>query len=384
MDPIKAGELLEKYLEGTATPEEIILVDRWYESLTDPADAQESGDQQAIGEQLRSQILTAMREEEGTARPPHLLRRILLAGAVAALFAGAIVTVWYWRKQAATTKIDAMATARQIGPGADKAILTLSGGKQIILDKTANGHLAQQGGTEIYQPGKGQLAYREKDNGSATISQNTLTTQRGAQYQLTLPDGSRAWLNASSSISYPTSFRGTRTVTVTGEVYFEIAQDKNSPFHVQAGKADILVLGTHFNVNAYDDETDTRTALLQGSVKVKSGSQEQILAPGQQAMLDHATARLSVEPVDTMQAVAWKNGFFAFKDAHIQTVMRQIARWYDITVEYKGTFSGDDFNGKAPRGAALSSVLEMLQLTGAVRFSVEGKTVTVTPGDAHE
>ncbi len=283
------------------------------------------------------------------------------------------------------------------GPGGNIAVLTLSDGSSITLDSAQNGVLAQQGNTKISKLSNGQLAYslsgdspfkeqRGKGRGEAY---NTLTTPRGGQYKLTLPDGSNVWLNAASSIRYPTAFSGKeRSVSITGEAYFEIAKDPSMPFKVLLpgsrqgeGRGEdraIQVLGTHFNVNAYADENILKATLLEGSIRLLSNNTGSQLEPGQQGQLNNSGRIAVVQNADIEEAVAWKNGRFNFNNADIQTVMRQIARWYDVEVVFEGKLPTEKFEGEIPRSSNISEVFKILELSN-VHFKVENKKVTVMP-----
>ena len=269
-------------------------------------------------------------------------------------------------------------------PGGDKAMLTLADGSEIMLDSAGNGILAQQGNTKIIKQQDGQLIYNPTGAGTNEIAYNTLATPRGGQYKLTLPDGSKVWLNAASSLKYPAAFTGNdRKVEITGEAYFEIAPlspkgGQKIPFIVQVNEMEVVVLGTHFNINSYDDEDVIRTTLLEGSVKINTKEGNNILKPGQQAQLQKTGRIKLVNDADLEETMAWKDGNFQFENSDINAVMRQIARWYDVNVEYKGTVS-KHFIGTVSRNVNLSQVLTMLQQTGEVKFLIEGKKVVVMP-----
>jgi transmembrane sensor len=279
-------------------------------------------------------------------------------------------------------------------PGGDKAVLILSDGKQILLDSSADGQLAEQQGSLVVKSEDGRIDYHHQQRIGTTenIAFNTLRTPRGGQFKLTLADGTKVWLNAASSITYPTSFNGKeRSVTITGEAYFEVAKMKakqgrgNMPFKVkvagltgEGSNLEIAVLGTHFNINAYPDEPMARTTLLEGSVKLKKGNDQFLLHPGQQAQLeDNGQFRIS-DAINTDEVLAWKNGFFYFDHANLRTVMRQIARWYDVSVEYRSGVADMKFGGEIPRSANLGEVLKIMEVL-KIRFIVEGKKIIVIP-----
>ncbi len=277
-------------------------------------------------------------------------------------------------------KTDAQANQiKDIGPGTEKAILTLADGTKISLDSAANGLLTQQGNTTVIKQANGKLRYNKSNEGSKEIGYNVLIVPRGGQYQVELADGSKVWLNANSSLRYPTAFTGSeRKVEITGEAYFEVAKDASKPFKVKLNKMEIEVLGTHFNVNAYEDEPAIRATLLEGRIKIKQDNAVNFLKPGQQARLDKNGKMELKEDADLEEAVAWKEGKFQFEEASVDVVMRQIARWYDVDVEYKGIVS-EHFGGTISRNVNLSKVLSMLELTGGVKFDVDGKKIIVQP-----
>ena len=282
------------------------------------------------------------------------------------------------REEASIVSSKSKTLSTDIAPGRNNAILTLDNGKTIVLDSAANGTLAQQGNTNV-QKINGQIAYNKTGNRNATPVYNTITTANGNQYQLILSDGSRVWLNAASSIRFPTSFSGNeRKVEITGEAYFEVAKNAAKPFKVdfknKAGEKDeIEVLGTHFNVNTYTDESEMKTTLLEGSVKITAANKIQMLAPGQQARLTINGIELK-RNVDLDQVMAWKNGYFLFDNTDIYTLMRQISRWYDIDVKYEGKITEEGFSGKISRKVPLSEFIKVLELND-VQVRTEGRKI---------
>jgi transmembrane sensor len=270
--------------------------------------------------------------------------------------------------------------AHDMPPGRNNAVLTLADGHSITLDSAANGGLALQGSTKVIKL-NGQIAYRNTGGAQSddAILFNTISTARGNQYQLVLSDGTKVWLNAASSLRFPTSFKGKeRRVEVTGEAYFEIAKNPAMPFKVQAGSGEIDVLGTHFNVNAYADEPSVKTTLLEGAVAVKKATALQMLVPGQQAEFSPQGGIALAENVDVTRETAWKDGFFWFNNTDIHTLMRQVSRWYNVDVEFKGNISDDGFTGKIPRSIPLSKLLNILEQF-ELHFQIEGKKIIVTP-----
>lgn len=260
-----------------------------------------------------------------------------------------------------------------VPPGNNKAVLTLGDGSTVTLDSGANKVIGQG-----IQQHNGQLQYNTP-GATTAVSYNTLTTPRGGQFQIVLPDGTKVWLNAASSIRYPTAFTGPeRKVDVTGEAYFEVAANAGIPFRVGVNqRAEIEVLGTHFNINAYPEEANINTTLLEGKVKVMAGKQPgTLLLPGEQASLNAAGNMRILKDIDTDQIIAWKDGWFQFHLSTLPEVMRQVSRWYDVEVSYQGTISDKAFEGRIQRDLTLTQMLKILE-KNQVRFQVNGKKIIV-------
>jgi len=267
-----------------------------------------------------------------------------------------------------------------VAPGGHKAFLKLANGSTIILDNAKNGNLLQQGNTSIIKLADGELAYNNRDKpDTKQLIFNTITTPRGGQYQLTLPDGSKIWLNSATTLRFPIAFVGNkREVELTGEAYFEIAKNKAMPFIVTMNKTKIEVLGTHFNLNSYTDETKMQATLLEGQIKLTNANQSTLLIPGQQAQVDKEGKISLHKEVNLDEVMAWKNGYFSFVKADIKFVMRQISRWYDVDIAYEGAISKREFEGEMQRNLNLSQVLILLE-KNKVHFKLEGKKLTVLP-----
>lgn len=274
---------------------------------------------------------------------------------------------------------------QDVAPGSNKAVLTLGNGRKVILNDVRVGTLAKQAGITISKATDGRLVYHVSaavgsDRAEMKMEYNTVATPRGGQYQVNLPDGTMVWLNSASSLKFPTEFKfqDKRKVELTGEAYFEVAHDKSQPFIVKTNKQEVEVLGTHFNINSYDDEPDTKTTLLEGSILVSRlssvGKEKVILKPGQQAIL---SKNIRVVNADPGGAIAWKNGFFHFKDADLYVVLRQLSRWYDVEVVYQVERTSDEFVGDIPRTVTLATALKILNL-GGVHYKVDGKKIIVT------
>jgi ferric-dicitrate binding protein FerR (iron transport regulator) len=268
-------------------------------------------------------------------------------------------------------------TVVDVAPGGDKAILTLADGTKIALDTASNGSLAHQGGIKVIKLG-GLLSY-DAEGGSTEVLYNTITTPRGGQYQLELADGSKVWLNAASSLRYPTAFVGKeRTVELTGEGYFEIAHHAAKPFRVKVKEMEVTVLGTHFNINSYEDEPQAKTTLLEGRVQVKKTDKYIYLNPGQQAAISEGSPSIRViNDVDVEEVVAWKNGLIQFSGADLGKVMRNISRWYNVETGYTNEQAAH-LSGKVSRNLNLSQVIKVLEESG-IEIRTEGKKIIATP-----
>lgn len=268
---------------------------------------------------------------------------------------------------------------QDIRPGSNKAILKLADGSEIILNDALNGVLTRQGQSKVLKSKGGFIEYNElNEQGEKTIYVNTLSTPRGGQYRLMLPDKSLVWLNAQSSITFPSAFIGKqRKVSVTGEVYFEVSKDKTKPFIVETGNANVEVLGTHFNVNVYPNEENAAVTLLEGSIKLSHNYSSKILVPGQQGIFHKNTSNILLKNVETDNVVDWKNGLFIFEDASVLEVMRQVERWYDVDVKYIGNTPDIRFNGVVSRTNNVSKLLKLLQAAGNIEFNINNKTIEV-------
>ena len=367
IDNNEAKLLLEKYKAGRCTPREKALLESWYIHWGSGKEVHLSGEQLDIALDEIWKALPIHKE----VRRMHPVRWAAAASVLLLLSIGAY---YIFHKQAIRPLAQMQA---DIAPGSNKAILTLSGGQQIILTGAQNGQLSVQGNTIITKTADGAVAYSPGNAGNPEILYNTMSTPRGGQYHLTLSDGSNVWLNAASSIKYPVNFTGPdRPVQVTGEAYFEVAQNAAKPFRVTSTGQTITVLGTRFNVNTYTDEPAVKTTLLEGSVRVEAGSGNVILKPGQQTIL--SPNGLSVAPADIEDATAWKNGLFRFSDESLESIMRKVSRWYDVDIEYTDEdVKGLPLTGVITHFSNVSKVLRMLELTKQVHFQIQGKKIIV-------
>lgn len=409
MDNQRRTYLFYRHFDGTATPEEKLelaellqgiehekiirqLMDEAWDSFTSHHEIfSEERSRQMLESILAPRSETIVETDEATFQdnePVYLWRRISIA--VSVLFALGIGLYYY--KQSVEKQVEKpLATVginNDIQPGGNKALLTLSDGKTIELDHVSQGVLTQQGDVSIVKTGEGHLAYQVgKDRKYASAGYNVLKTPRGGQYHLVLPDGSKVWLNAASSIRYPTAFDSrARRVEINGEAYFEISKltdrtvpvARRVPFIVKVNDVEVEVLGTHFNINAYGDAGSVKTTLLEGSVRVRKGNRKSLLKPGQQANVPGQSATIQVKDVDVRQSVAWKEGYFRFEKAGLAEIMKELTKWYDVEVRYDGKLPDRKFSGEIPRSATLSEVLEILEIS-KVHLDIAGKEVLVKP-----
>lgn len=371
--------IFRKYLDGTATSEEKQFVEAWYESFEkEPGildDYPEIG-QQMLEARMEQELRIHIETDRPRSAPKGITRSVTLGRvAAAAVLIISLAGSWYYfthtglREPAQT----GVAAGQDLAPGGNRAVLTLSNGTQIVLDSVSTGMLARQGNTVIHKVEDGLVSYTGEGPRDGQDF-NTITAPAGGKYSVVLPDGSRVWLNAESSITFPTAFsQEERSVKISGEVYFEIAKDARRPFNVQVGALQkVRVLGTHFNINAYRDESNITTTLLEGSVEVlASGNARPVmLKPGEQAALS-GSGKINVRgDINTEEIVAWKNGMFQFEKADIETVMRQVARWYNVDVIYEGSLLSKTFSGKIDRRVNASEALDILSFTG-LNFRIE-------------
>lgn len=394
-------QLLEKFSRGEASPADtdqllnLLQQQGEDEKMVAFIEQQLLSDQPANAEELAywkeklqdgAARITGM-PGENSARPVHRMQFLRKWGwaAAAVIVAVGIGAYLYTNDQTKPVEPAVVAQHSHIAPGRSGAVLTLADGSQVVLDSLGNGMVATQNGARVILKG-GELSYAPAGTATGEITFNTMTTPKGRQFQLTLPDGTRVWLNAASSLRYPTAFTGNeRLVAVTGEAYFEVARNNKQPFKVNVNeKATVEVLGTHFNVNAYDNEAAIQTTLLNGSVRVANSNATQnavTLKPGQQARLSNQAKANSIKVVDDIdinKVMSWKNGLFNFEGANLGEVMRQIERWYDIEVVYEKGIPNVEFEGKMTKDVPLKDLLTMLDRSD-VHFRIENRTLIVLP-----
>ena len=366
------NELADKWLKGTLTPQEKELLDKWYD-----LDSQEPI--QWTGKDDSEDILSErlLRNIQKRKQLGYLLKRKWQMAAAAVLLITLSITTYIYFNRAGIAPRQKRVSAA-IKPGGNKAFLIFANGKRISLTDALKGKVAKQAGVLVIKAADGQVVYHVTEADSSIISYNTIETPKGGQYRVELADGTIVWLNAASSLTFPNHFTGAnRMVKLTGEAYFEVAKDKAHPFLVKSRLQTIQVLGTHFNVNAYNDEAVVKSTLLEGSVKITAdvSGKTVFLKPGEQSRL--SAAKLFVGEANTTEAIAWKNGYFRFDDEKIESIMRKISRWYDVDVVYQGDVTQEGFVGAITSFSNINDVLDIMQRSKAVHFKIEGRRIIV-------
>lgn len=364
------------YVKGTINHSELIELENWkgssnrnlllFNELIDEANREKaiSTMQHFDTEAALARVTEIIGQKIPSKQPAKLYWYRIVASVAAVLII--VPAVIFLNKKEPERKEQIVQTIQDVAPGRSVATLTLADGTVVALDNQKNGLLTNQGGISIYKESDGRIAYSDasmQENG--TIGSNTVSTPKGGQYQVRLPDGSDVWLNAASSITYSNNLKndGVRRVHLNGEAYFQVAHDARRPFIVQTGKQEVKVLGTHFNINSYSDEQATVTTLIEGSVKVHAligKLLDKVIKPGEKSMLLHDN--LLIREADIETELGWKEGLFVFKDADVPTVMRQISRWYNIEIEYNGAIPKELITGGISRSSNLSTVLKMLEM----------------------
>lgn len=397
MAPEQFSLLLEKFLAEELNPDELasflisakdaanhkMLYDAVGEKLTGKVytGLSDKTDMDKMFQQMLAKVEKHSGEDAAIVEMPvrkrfFILSRIAAASAILIILLGNLYFLLPGKKelQIANTTVE-QRFKNDVNPGHQGAILTLSNGQQVILDSTNNGAIANQGNANIAKENN-QLIY-SKESITSEVVYNTMTTPRGRQYSLVLSDGTKVWLNAASSITYPTVFmNGERKVSIKGEAYFEVAHNATMPFVVENGSTSVRVLGTHFNVNSYEDENSINITLLEGSVNVLNNSVNRIIKPAEQAQVMQNGNIQVTNKIDLEEVMAWKNERFVFESAPIKAIMRQVARWYNVDVVYKSDIPYF-FVADMSRNLPVSELLKLLELTGGVHFKIEGNTITV-------
>ena len=382
-------ELMEQFISGEITPEgktmllEMLDNPRYSEELNsilrDNFDSVEipsvsSEVTEKFIEELKGKMNSSSKTEKTAVIKLFNWKKIAVAASI--LIAVGIGTFVALQKGDEAPVVVVSKQVNDKAPGKTGAILTLADGSIIVLDSLGNGLVANQNNTTVSKK-NGALVYKSGNN--SELVYNTMTTPRARQYNLELSDGTKVWLNASSSLTFPTSFASNeRKVILTGEAYFEVAKDKKRPFRVSVNEMQVNVLGTHFNINAYDDEATINTTLLEGSVLLSEKSQKVLLKPGQQAQKQKKGTIVVNNKVNIDEVMGWKNGVFYFENAGIQTVLREISRWYDVDVVFEKGIPVRTFEGEIQRNLKLSQVLKILE-KNKVHFKIDGNVLRVQP-----
>ncbi|MDH7459958.1 FecR domain-containing protein [Chitinophagaceae bacterium 26-R-25] len=378
------SRLFRKYIDGTASADEtelfleMVAKDESQEELATLVDMEMlSPDQPYSLDQKEKQTIleniysSGRIQRNATGKKRGMWPRI----AVAASIIFCVSVGGYFIFHNAGSSVNNGNVKADIEHGSNGATLILADGRKVVLDDSKIGEIGPQNGTNLHKAGDSLLVYQNGEGAaSATVYYNTLETSPGKQYSVVLPDGSKVWLNAASSLKYPTSFTGTeRRVELTGEAYFEVAHNTAKPFRVQTDDQVVEVLGTHFDIKAYRDETATWTTLLQGAVKVEnSRHQSAVLVPGQQAVNGNAAALQIVSKIDESAVLDWKNGEFVFTGQSLESILREVSRWYNVEVEYKDeSLRREHFVGSVSKWSNASDVLDALALTGTVKFTIK-------------
>ncbi len=378
-------ELASKISEGTATDAEIALYNTFFNSFQNKDgvwDEQLMGNREAIERELAERINSKIEHSPHQGKVRRLYYTVASSAAILCLIA---FSIFYFStpipkesKLLVRTPATLNSPAGDINPGGKRALLTLADGTMIDLDSVPTGAVVRRSDLVISKQEDGQLLYEViSDNTERTNSEltyNTLSTPRGGQYQIVLPDGSKVWLNAMSSLKFPIAFhRNERKVQLTGEGYFEVTKNREAPFIVSLNQCDVEVLGTCFNIDAYSTDEST-TTLLTGSVKVSLENQERFIKPGQKALVNKTIA---IEKADTELAIAWKNGFMSFENEDIRSIMEKVSRWYDVEVVYAGKIPDRKFTGEISNHAKLSELLMILELSD-IHFRIENRKVIIS------
>ncbi len=387
MNPEQYIVLYEKYQAGLCTPEEERLLLGYTDNfkMHDDQELRVTGHDKA----LRNDIYTQIHQTISRPKPKTLKLKWWMAAASLALVTAA--GLLFIKQRPESSMAYNHSKNRDIKPGTNAAILTLGDGSTVILDEKANGVLATSEKISIKKVKNGLLSYFSGSSNSdpAVNSKNTISTPRGGQYAVTLPDGTNVWINSESSLTYPVAFNGAeRIVSLKGEAYFEVAKvttkgkgitnkGHRMPFIVRANGVNVNVLGTHFNVSAYQEDVSTKTTLLEGSVRLETQNSAALLVPGEQGITHLAGNRIETKQVNTIQAVAWKNGYFMFRDDNIHDIMKQISRWYNVEVEYRGNMANKNFGGIYSKNKDINELLKGLELTGLIHFKIEGRRIIV-------
>lgn len=372
--------LIEKFEQGRASEEDMQELDVWFrshEANTDLTDRLTPEQQELAKSNLLKRISNRIDSElpKQTALPQRKTVSSLWIKMAAACVLLVCFGTYFLLDNRQPAQQEMAGRVADFAPGSNKAVLTLGNGTQIVLDEAQNGELANEGNTIIRKTDEGKIVYGQNGESQSVMS-NTLATPKGGTYHLILADGTAVWLNASSSITYPSAFtENTREISISGEAYLEVAHNPGKPFWVKTGAQTVEVLGTHFNINAYGGQNAIKTTLLEGSVAITSAGQRKLLKPGEQGLLDGNT--IHIAKVDVREVMAWKEGFFDFADADIQTVMQEFARWYDLDIVFDGQQTKETFTGRIPRSWTFAKVMDIMGTFKSTHITAEGRRIMI-------
>mgnify|MGYP000217837925 FL=1 len=394
MDKKSILTLLDRYLKSQSNTKEKEKLDEFFEENSNSIEASKSIEnvsklEDKIFNYIQFGIKEQVKKESTLNRMPYLQ----IAASILVIFLFS-TTIYFYRSSLASKSqlpiAQGVAKIEDKQPAKNIAILTLGNNSQIVLDEASNGEIAQESGVSILKTDKGELIYKIRNSNKLSNNDlnkyNTISTPMGGKFKVILPDGSLVVLNAASTLKYPVHFdEKLRKVSFTGEAYFEIAKledkrKKRVPFYVYSNDQIVEVLGTHFNINSYDNEEYSKTTLLEGSVKIineKSAAPAKILKPGQQAVIKRGDVQTKIMIADEAQALAWKDGYFLFKNTNIKDVVNELERWYNIDIQYEDEMEFENITGYISRNVKISSVLKMLQLSGIVDYEISGSTIII-------
>ena len=386
--------MLDRYLKNQANTKEKEKLDEFFEENSNSIEASKSIEnvsklEDKIFNYIQFGIKEQVKKESTLNRMPYLQ----VAASILVIFLFS-TTIYFYRSSLASKSqlpiAQSVAKLEDKQPAKNIAILTLGNNSQIVLDEASNGEIAQEGGVSILKTDKGELVYKIRNSNNLSTNDlnkyNTISTPMGGKFKVILPDGSLVLLNAASTLKYPVHFdEKLRKVSFTGEAYFEIAKledkrKKRVPFYVYSNDQIVEVLGTHFNINSYDNEEYSKTTLLEGSVKIineKSAAPAKILKPGQQAVIKRGDVQTKIMIADEAQALAWKDGYFLFKNTNIKDVVNELERWYNVDIQYEDEMEFENITGYISRNVKISSVLKMLQLSGIVNYEISGSKIII-------
>ncbi|MGJ1392419.1 FecR family protein [Sphingobacterium spiritivorum] len=371
--------LYEKYTDGTCSQEELQQLETYqddFQIVDTPWDNASMGRFEDVKERIYKQLKSGINKDSTVRSQRHIW---IKWGAVAASFLIIMSVVWMIQRDKETIRSESISSKSNIIPGGNKATLILEDGTQVDLENAESGAIINKGRYVAVKVGEGKLEYRDEKTGpTSAVSYHTLRTPNGGQFQVGLPDGTIAWLNAASSITYPTAFVGTeRKVEISGEVYFDVKKQNSKHFVVKTNDQEITVLGTRFNVFAYPEESFVKTSLVEGKIQLDIKDQQVMLKPGLSSVVNKYTNKIRITSFDPDEVLAWQQGYFNFNSEDIESVMRKISRWYDVEVIYEGDMKGKIFTGALSRFSNVQEILDVMTLTGVVKFKIKGRKIYV-------